>query len=175
MIEISTPFNNDILLSLKPFDKVLINGFIYIARDQAHKRMFSDSIPFDLKGQCIYHCGPSDAKKGDIIGSAGPTSSYRMDSYTPYLFDNGLKAIIGKGKVNDIVKDSIIRNKCVYFGAIGGLGAKLSKCIKSQTVIAYDDLKTDALRKIYVEKFPVIVIINCNGESIYERDKGENE
>lgn len=168
MIELFTPFSEEILCALKPFDKVLITGKMYIARDQAHKRMFEVGIPIDIKNQCIYYCGPTDPKKGQIIGSAGPTSSYRMDKYTPYLLDKGLKAMIGKGKRSNFVIDSIVKNKCIYFGAIGGLGARLSKCIKKQSIIAYDDLGTEALREIYVEKFPAIVIINCIGNSIYE-------
>ena len=175
MIEINTPFNENILSNLKPFYRVLITGIIYMARDQAHKKMKEEGIPFNIKGQCIYHCGPSEARDNMIIGSAGPTSSYRMNAYMPYLFDKGLKAFIGKGKVEDSVIESMIRNKCVYFGAIGGLGAKLSKCIKKQNIIAYENLGTEALREIYVEKFPAIVIINSNGESIYERDRDNNE
>ena len=170
MMEIHTPFNDEILCKLKPYDKVLITGYMYIARDQVHKRMYEEGIPFDAAGQCIYHCGPSEAKNNEVIGSAGPTSSYRMNEYMPYLFENGIRAFIGKGKVSDSVIESIKKNKCVYFGAIGGLGAKLSKCIKKQRIIAYESLGTEALREIYVENFPAVVIINCEGESIYERD-----
>ncbi|MDD4501617.1 MAG: TRZ/ATZ family protein [Clostridiaceae bacterium] len=175
MIEINTPFTKNSLISLKPFDRVLITGVIYIARDQAHKKMFEEGLPFNPEGQCIYHCGPSDAKKNMIIGSAGPTSSYRMNKYMPYLFDKGIKAFIGKGMISDSVIENMKKNKCVYFGAIGGLGAKLSMCIKKQKIIAYESLGTEALREIYVEKFPAIVIINCDGESIYERDNNKYE
>jgi fumarate hydratase subunit beta len=169
MIILNTPFKESDLMALKPFDRVLINGTLYMARDAAHKRMYEQGIPFNIKDQGIYYCGPCPERPGEVIGSAGPTSSYRMDKYSPLLLDKGLKVMIGKGRRNMDVISSIIKNKCVYFGAIGGLGAKLARCIKKQEIVAYEDLGTEALRKIEVENFPVVVIINCKGESIYDR------
>lgn len=135
-----------------------------MARDAAHKRMVEavrrgEKFPFDIENQIIYFAGPCPAKPGAVIGSCGPTTSYRMDAYSPFLLDRGLKGMIGKGERNEEVTESIRKNKAVYFGATGGAGALLAKCIKSQEIIAYEDLGAEALRKLYVENFPVIVLI----------------
>ena len=150
-----------------------LTGIMYSARDAAHKRMDEtldkgSELPFDIKGAAIYYMGPSPERPGRVIGSAGPTTAGRMDKYAPRLLDLGLKAMIGKGKRTREVKDAIIRNKAVYFAAVGGAGAILSKCIKSSKVIAYDDLGTEAIRKLEVENFPVIVVIDSEGNNLYE-------
>lgn len=170
---ISTPIKKETLVNLKSGDYVYITGTIYSARDAAHKRMYETmqngkAIPMDLKDNVIYYLGPTPAKEGQVIGSAGPTTSSRMDKYTPLLLDNGLKGMIGKGKRSQEVINAIIRNKAVYFAAVGGAGALLSKCIKKSEVIAYDDLGTEAIRKMEVENFPVIVVIDSEGHNLYE-------
>lgn len=170
---ISTPINEEITGELKAGDYVYITGTIYTARDAAHKRLYETmtaggEIPFDLRDNIVYYLGPTPAREGQVIGSAGPTTSSRMDKYTPLLLDNGLKGMIGKGKRNKEVIDSIVKNKAVYFAAVGGAGALLSKCIKKSQVIAYDDLGTEAIRKLEVDKLPVIVVIDCNGNNLYE-------
>lgn len=170
---IKAPMSEEVISSLKIGDYVYITGKIYTARDAAHERMFESmnngsSPPFELNHNVIYYMGPSPAREGNIIGSAGPTTSSRMDKYTPLLLDNGLKAMIGKGKRSKDVIDSIIKNKAIYFAAVGGAGALLSKAIKKATVIAYDDLGTEAIREIEVEKFPVIVVVDCEGNNLYE-------
>ncbi|MDR1017767.1 MAG: Fe-S-containing hydro-lyase [Lachnospiraceae bacterium] len=154
-------------------DQVNLTGVIYTARDAAHKRMIEtldngDKLPFDIKGELIYYMGPSPARPGNVIGSAGPTTASRMDKYAPKLLDLGLAGMIGKGKRSPEVIEAIVRNKGIYFAAIGGAGALLSKCIKSAEVIAYDDLGTEAIRKLYVEDFPVIVVIDSKGKNLYE-------
>jgi len=159
--------NEENISELKSGDYVYLNGVIYSARDAAHKRMQED-IPFDIENQTIYYLGPSPAREGNVIGSAGPTTSSRMDKYTPRLLDLGLKGMIGKGKRSKEVIDSIIKNKAVYFAAVGGAGALLSKCIKSSEIVAYDDLGTEAIRKMTVENFPVIVVIDSYGNNLYE-------
>ena len=164
---ISLPLSEKDILELKSGDYVYLNGVIYSARDAAHKRM-QDGVPFDIKNQVIYYLGPSPARQGNVIGSAGPTTSSRMDKYTPELLDLGLKGMIGKGKRSKEVIGSIIKNKAVYFAAVGGAGALLSKCIKSSEIIAYDDLGTEAIRKLTVENLPVIVVIDCYGNNLYE-------
>ena len=164
---INLPLNDEIISELKAGDYVYLSGVIYSARDAAHKRM-QDGIPFDIKNQTVYYLGPSPAREGNVIGSAGPTTSSRMDKYTPDLLEHGLKGMIGKGKRSKEVIDSIIKNKAVYFAAVGGAGAILSKCITSSEVIAYDDLGTEAIRKMTVENFPVIVVIDSNGNNLYE-------
>ena len=164
---INLPLNDDIISELKAGDYVYLSGVIYSARDAAHKRM-QDGIPFDIKNQTVYYLGPSPAREGKVIGSAGPTTSSRMDKYTPDLLEHGLKGMIGKGKRSKEVIDSIIKNKAVYFAAVGGAGAILSKCITSSEVIAYDDLGTEAIRKLTVENFPVIVVIDSDGNNLYE-------
>lgn len=154
-------------------DYVYITGTIYTARDAAHKRMYealqnAESLPLDMSNNVIYYMGPSPAREGRPIGSAGPTTASRMDKYTPQLLDLGLKGMIGKGKRSQEVKEAIVRNKAVYFAAIGGAGALLSKSIVSSEVIAYDDLGTEAIRKLEVVNFPVIVVIDTRGNDLYE-------
>lgn len=164
---ISLPFVEKDILSLKAGDYVYLDGIMFSARDAAHERM-KDSIPFDIENQTIYYLGPSPAREGNIIGSAGPTTSSRMDKYTPHLLDAGLKGMIGKGKRSQAVIESIKKNKAVYFAAVGGAGALLSKCIVDSEVIAYDDLGTEAIRKLKVKNFPVIVVIDSEGNNLYE-------
>ena len=170
---ITAPINDEITKDLKSGDYVYISGTIYTARDAAHKRMFEamnqgQEPPFSLENNIIYYLGPSPAKEGQVIGSAGPTTSSRMDKYTPLLLDHGIKGMIGKGKRSETVIDSIKKNNAVYFAAVGGAGALLSKCIKKSEVIAYDDLGTEAIRKLEVENLPVIVVIDSQGENLYE-------
>lgn len=170
---ISVPFTKDEVVTLHAGDYVYLTGIIYSARDAAHKRMYDTmlegkEIPMDLKNNVIYYLGPTPAREGQVIGSAGPTTASRMDKYTPLLLDNGLNGMIGKGKRSQEVIDAIVRNKAVYFAAVGGAGALLSKCIKKSEVIAYDDLGTEAIRKMEVEDFPVIVVIDSEGNNLYE-------
>jgi fumarate hydratase subunit beta len=170
---IATPLTTDKVEQLKAGDYVYITGTIYTARDAAHKRMYDTMkegkiIPFDLADNIVYYLGPTPEREGQVIGSAGPTTSSRMDKYTPLLLDNGMKGMIGKGKRNKEVIDSMIKNKAVYFAAVGGAGALLSKKIKASKVIAYDDLGTEAIRELYVEDFPVIVVIDSDGNNLYE-------
>ncbi len=158
---------------LKAGDFVYISGTIYSARDAAHKRMYEslqkgEALPFDLKNNVIYYLGPSPAREGRVIGSAGPTTAGRMDKYTPLLLDQGLIGMIGKGKRTDAVKEAMIRNGAVYFAAIGGAGALLSKCITASEVIAYEDLGTEAIRKMEVKDFPVIVVMDAEGNCLYQ-------
>ena len=164
---ISLPLNEHDIEELKAGDYVYLNGIIYSARDAAHDRM-QESIPFDIQNQTIYYLGPSPAREGNVIGSAGPTTSSRMDKYTPRLLDLGLRGMIGKGKRSKEVIESIIKNKAVYFAAVGGAGAILSKCIKFSEVIAYEDLGPEAIHKLTVENFPVIVVIDSCGNNLYE-------
>ena len=170
---INAPISCEDLAELKSGDYVYITGTIYTARDAAHKRM-DDAInnkkelPLDLQNNIIYYMGPSPAREGRVIGSAGPTTSSRMDKYAPKLLDRGLVGMIGKGKRNKEVIDSIIKNGAVYFAAVGGAGAILSKSIIDSKVIAYNDLGTEAIRELKVEKFPVIVVIDSKGNNLYE-------
>ena len=170
---ITTPITEEITADLHFGDYVYITGEIYVARDAAHKRMIEaldrgDELPIDIKDATIYYMGPSPAREGHPIGSAGPTTATRMDKYAPRLLDLGEKAMIGKGKRSKEVIDAIIRNKAVYFAAVGGAGALLSKCIKKSEVISYEDLGAEAIRKLYVEDFPAIVVIDKNGNNLYE-------
>lgn len=170
---ITAPVRKEEISSLKSGDYVYITGTIYTARDAAHKRMYetlreNGSLPINIQGEIIYYMGPSPAREGRPIGSAGPTTSSRMDKYTPQLLDMGLGAMIGKGKRNSDVTDAIVRNQSVYFAAVGGAGALLSKCITDSEVIAYDDLGTEAIRKLTVENFPVIVVTDSEGNNLYE-------
>jgi fumarate hydratase subunit beta len=165
---IIAPLEDNTIEELKSGDYVYITGTIYTARDAAHKRMYENGLPIDLDHNIIYYLGPSPAKEGQVIGSAGPTTSSRMDKYTPYMLENGLKGMIGKGKRSIKVINSIKQNKAVYFAAVGGAGALLSKCIKESEVIAYDDLGTEAIRKLKVENLPVIVVIDKDGNNLYE-------
>jgi len=170
---IRAPYDEKTAKGLHSGDYVYITGTIYTARDAAHKRMYEalgreESLPFDIKNQVIYYMGPSPAREGRPIGSAGPTTASRMDKYTPALLDLGLRGMIGKGKRTEAVKEAIVRNGAVYFAAVGGAGALLSKAIVSSEVIAYDDLGTEAIRKLQVKDFPVIVVIDSEGNNLYE-------
>ncbi len=173
---INAPIDDEVVNSLKAGDYVYITGTIYTARDAAHKRMYEaikngKDIPFELKNNIIYYLGPSPAREGQVIGSAGPTTSSRMDKYTPLLLEHGLKGMIGKGKRSEDVIESMNKNNAVYFAAIGGAGALLSKCIKKAEVIAYDDLGTEAIRKLEVENLPAIVVIDNEKNNMYESHK----
>lgn len=170
---ITAPFNRETAATLKAGDYVYISGTIYTARDAAHKRMqealdAGEALPLELPGNVIYYMGPSPAREGRPIGSAGPTTASRMDKYAPTLLDLGLAGMIGKGKRSQAVRDAIVRNQSVYFAAVGGAGALLSKAITKSEVIAYDDLGTEAIRKLEVVNFPVIVVIDAQGNNLYE-------
>ena len=173
-IKLTTPLKEEDIRELKIGDSIYITGVIYVARDAAHKRMQEalergEDLPFDIHNNIIYYMGPSPAREGRVIGSAGPTTATRMDKYTPQLLDLGLKGMIGKGKRSREVKEAIVRNGAVYFAAVGGAGALLSKCIKESEVIAYEDLGAEAIRRLYVEDFPVIVVIDREGADLYEK------
>lgn len=175
---ISLPLTSEAIRELKAGDYVYLTGVIYTARDAAHKRMDEalskgESLPIDVNDNTIYYMGPSPAREGRPIGSAGPTTASRMDKYAPKLLDLGLKGMIGKGRRSQAVMDAIIRNKAVYFAAVGGAGALLSKAIVSSEVIAYDDLGTEAIRKLEVKDFPVIVVIDSEGNNLYDIAKQE--
>lgn len=170
---IRTPMSAADVEKLHAGDFVYLTGTIYTARDAAHKRMYEalqngKPLPIEMEGNVIYYMGPSPAREGRPIGSAGPTTASRMDKYAPSLFDLGLKGVIGKGKRSQEVIDSIVKNKAVYFAAIGGAGALLSKAIKASEVVAYDDLGTEAIRRLEVENFPVIVVVDQSGNNLYE-------
>ena len=172
-MELTTPLTKEKIKSLKSGDYVYITGTIYTARDAAHKRMSEalaagEELPIDVKDQIIYYMGPTPAREGQVIGSAGPTTASRMDKYAPKLLNLGLSGMIGKGKRSQDVIDAIVLNEAVYFAAVGGAGALLSKCIKKSEVVAYDDLGTEAIRKLEVEKVPAIVVIDRNGNNLYE-------
>jgi len=173
MKKITTPLSDDVLKTLKAGDEVLLSGTIYTARDAAHKRLSNhlllttDQLPLILKGAVIYYTGPTPEKPGKIIGSCGPTSSYRMDRYTAILLKNGLKATIGKGPRSEEVKKAMEKHKAVYFAAPGGTGALLSKCVKRSEIIAYPELGCEAVRKLEVENFPLIVINDIKGRDFY--------
>lgn len=171
--KIQLPINDEIALSLKAGDAVLLSGTIYTARDAAHKRLFelmqaNKSLPIDLNHASIYYVGPTPSAIGQVIGSAGPTTSSRMDAYTPALLNAGLKVMIGKGKRNEAVKKSIIQNKALYFVTCGGAGALLSHAIIKSEVIAFDDLLSEAIRKLEVKDFPCFVGIDTVGNDIYD-------
>ena len=170
---IEVPFSKEVAGTLKTGDYIYLTGTIYTARDAAHKRMDetldkNEELPIDINGNVIYYMGPSPAREGRPIGSAGPTTATRMDKYAPRLLDLGLAAMIGKGKRRQPVKEAVVRNGAVYLAAVGGAGALLSQCIKSSEVVAYDDLGTEAIRKLYVENFPVIVVMDAEGNDLYE-------
>lgn len=170
---ITVPVAKEEIQDLRAGDYVYLTGVIYTARDAAHKRMDEalserKELPLDIKNQMIYYMGPSPAREGRPIGSAGPTTASRMDKYAPRLLDLGLGGMIGKGKRNQAVQDAIVRNKAVYFAAVGGAGALLSKCIKRADVIAYDDLGTEAIRRLEIEDLPAIVVIDSEGNNLYE-------
>ncbi len=175
---IKAPIEKDDIRKLKAGDYVYLSGTIYTARDAAHKRMQEtldkgEALPLEMAHNVIYYMGPSPAREGRPIGSAGPTTASRMDKYAPTLLDMGLSGMIGKGKRSDAVKEAIVRNGAVYFAAVGGAGALLSKSILSSEVIAYDDLGTEAIRKLEVRDFPVIVVIDSEGSNLYETAIGE--
>ena len=170
---IQTPLTEKIAQTLKAGDYVYITGTIYTARDAAHKRMqealdAGEPLPIEMKDNVIYYMGPSPAREGRPIGSAGPTTASRMDKYAPKLLDLGLRGMIGKGKRSKEVLDAVVRDKAVYFAAVGGAGALLSKAIQSSEVVAYDDLGTEAIRKLQVKYFPVIVVCDTEGNNLYE-------
>ena len=170
---ITAPIDRETLKSLHAGDYVYISGTIYTARDAAHKRMIETldegrELPLDLKDNVIYYMGPSPAREGRPIGSAGPTTASRMDKYTPRLLDLGMGAMIGKGKRSKEVMDAIVRNHAVYFAAVGGAGALLSKCITKSEIVCYEDLGAEAIRKLQVKDFPVIVVIDSEGNNLYE-------
>ena len=176
--KLRTPLTDDVLADLKAGDEVLITGVIYTARDAAHRRILEgvergEGIPFDLKGQIIYYVGPTPPRPGEVIGSAGPTTSYRMDPFTPKMLDLGMKAAIGKGGRSQAVRDALVKHKAVYFGAIGGAGALLSRQIRKMDVVAYEDLGPEAIRRLEVEDFPVIVVNDLHGNDLLEQGKAE--
>lgn len=170
---INTPITKEMVKNLKSGDYVYITGTIYSARDAAHERLYAslekgEELPFDITDTIIYYLGPTPEREGAVIGSAGPTTSSRMDKYTPSLLDKGLRGMIGKGRRNTEVKKSIANNTCVYFAAVGGAGALLSKKILESKIIAYEDLGTEAIRELYVKDFPVIVVVDSDGNDLYE-------
>ncbi len=173
---IVTPLTDQVVKTLRVGDRVLISGIIYTARDAAHKRLVEliergEELPIDLRGAIIYYVGPTPAKPGRVIGSAGPTTSYRMDPYTPKLLEKGLKATIGKGQRSEEVKEALKKYNAVYFVAVGGAGALLSKRIKKAEVVLYEDLGPEAIRKLEVEDFPVIVGNDAFGGDIFKEGK----
>ena len=170
---INVPFDADIVKELKAGDYVYLTGTIYTARDAAHKRMYEalqngETLPFDIEGNVIYYMGPSPARDGRPIGSAGPTTASRMDKYTPALLELGMRGMIGKGRRTEAVRESMMKNQAVYFAAVGGAGALLSKSILQAEVIAYEDLGTEAIRKLEIKDFPVIVVMDCEGNNLYD-------
>ncbi|TSA45166.1 MAG: Fe-S-containing hydro-lyase [Deltaproteobacteria bacterium] len=170
---VQLPLSDDVVETLHAGDELLLTGVMYVGRDAAHKRMIetldaAETLPVDLKGQTIYFMGPSPARPGKIIGSAGPTSSYRMDTYSPRLMAEGLKGMIGKGMRSWEVREAMKQYKAVYLGAIGGAGALISGCIRKVEVVAYDDLGAEALRRIVVQDFPVTVVNDIYGGDLYE-------
>jgi len=171
-IRIKPPLSDQDVERLKTGDRVLINGIIYTGRDAAHKRLFDllkegKALPFDLKGQIIYYVGPTPAKPGQVFGSAGPTTSYRMDAYSPSLIEKGLKGMIGKGMRSDAVKAAMKKYKAVYFAATGGAGALLAKRVKKAEIVAYEDLGPEAIRRLEVDDLPVIVVNDVRGNDLY--------
>lgn len=173
--KITLPITDEDIENLKAGDSVLLTGSIITGRDAAHKRLYEliqngEKLPVDIKGELIYYVGPAPAKPGYAVGPAGPTSSYRMDKYAPSLLDLGLKGMIGKGARNKEVVDAIVRNKGVYLVAIGGAAALIAKSIKSEEIICYEDLGTEAVRRYEVEDFPCIVAIDSNGNNVYETE-----
>jgi fumarate hydratase subunit beta len=177
-ISIETPLTDEVVEKLKMGDRVLINGYIYSARDAAHKRLVQllekgQELPFDISGQIIYYVGPTPPKPGMPIGAAGPTTAYRMDSYAPILIERGLKGMIGKGIRGEKVTNAMKKHKAVYFGATGGAGALLSKAIKEAEVVAYEDLGTEAIRRMLVNDFPAIVVNDMYGNDLYKEGKAK--
>ena len=172
-IKIRLPLRDEVIEKLRAGDYVYLNGDLYVARDAAHKRLMDlikagKKLPISLEGETIYYMGPSPAREGQIIGSAGPTTASRMDKYTPTLLDLGLKGMVGKGKRSQEVLDAIVRDHAIYFAAVGGAGALLSKCIRKSEIVCYEDLGAEAIRRITVEAFPLVVLIDCKGNNLYE-------
>ncbi len=170
---IHTPITERVADELRAGDYIYLSGTIYTARDAAHKRMIEtldhgEELPIDLKDAVIYYMGPSPAREGQVIGSAGPTTAGRMDKYAPRLLDLGQKGMIGKGKRSDEVIRAVMRNHAVYFAAVGGAGAMIARCIKKSEIVCYEDLGTEAIRKLEVENFPMIVVIDSFGNNLYE-------
>lgn len=170
--KITLPLTDADARSLRAGDYVYLSGVIYTARDAAHKRMYDalengEALPIEMQNNVVYYLGPTPARPGHVIGSAGPTTSSRMDKYAPKLLDLGLKGMVGKGKRTQEVIDAVVRNGAVYFAAVGGAGALLSKCIKKADVVAYDDLGTEAIRRLEIENLPVIVVIDSEGTNLY--------
>ncbi|GAU76097.1 Fe-S-containing hydro-lyase [Fusibacter sp. 3D3] len=177
-IKLTTPLTDEIIESLKSGDQVLISGVIYTGRDAAHLRLVKsiehgEALPFDVAGQIIYYVGPAPAKPDQVIGSCGPTTSYRMDDLTVPLLKLGLKGMIGKGSRNQTVIDGMKKHKAIYFAAIGGAGALIANSVKESTVIAYEDLGTEAIRKLVVEELPAIVVIDAEGSNLYETERAK--
>lgn len=171
--KINTPISQEEADSLTAGDYIFLSGTIYVARDAAHKRMTEaldrgEELPIPIKDSIIYYMGPSPAREGRPIGSAGPTTASRMDKYAPRLMDLGQRAMIGKGKRTKEVKDAIVRNHGIYFAAVGGAGALISKCIKKAEIVCYEDLGAEAIRKLEVEDFPMVVVIDSKGNNLYE-------
>ena len=174
--KLKTPLTDEDVTKLKAGDIVYLTGTMYTARDAAHKRLVDlilngEELPFDVKGAVIYYVGPTPPKPGEVIGSAGPTTSYRMDPYAPTLIEHGLKGMIGKGKRNEAVKEACKKHKAVYFGAVGGAAALIAKAIKNAEIIAYPELGPEAVRKIEVEDFPVVVVNDTYGNDLYEEGR----
>lgn len=174
-IRINTPLTEEVVKSLKSGDQVLITGEIFTARDAAHLRLVNllnegKELPMDFNGQIVYYAGPSPARPGEVIGACGPTTSYRMDDLTLPLLEKGLKGMVGKGKRNNVVIEGMKRHKAVYFAAIGGAGALIANSIKSNTVVAFEDLGPEALRCLKVENFPAIVVIDTEGNNLYDSE-----
>ena len=177
-MKLTTPFKTEDLEQLKAGDTVEITGVIYTARDAAHARLVDllekgEKLPLELEGQVIYYVGPTPAKEGKVIGSAGPTTSYRMDDLTDQLLSLGLTGMIGKGQRNEVVINSMKKNTAVYFAAIGGAGALIANSIKATEIIAYEDLGAEAIRKLEVVDFPCIVVIDCEGNNMYETERAK--
>ena len=177
-VRISTPLSREDARRLRAGDSCLITGVVYTARDAAHKRLTElaergEELPFDMEGAAIYFVGPTPAREGQVIGSAGPTTSYRMDAYSPTLIGLGQTGMIGKGKRGPEVVAAMKEHGAVYFGAIGGCGALLSRCIKKSELVAYEDLGAEAVRRLYVEDFPAVVIIDSLGNNLYEMGRRE--
>ncbi len=174
--EVRAPLSDADVESLHAGDRVRISGVVYTARDAAHGRLHElletgQALPIDVRGQIIYYTGPSPARPGQVVGSIGPTTGGRMDKYKPRLLEQGLKATIGKGARSQTVRDALVTHRAVYFGAIGGAGAVLSRFVKKLEVIAYDDLGTEAIRRLEVEDFPAIVVNDCHGRDLYEEGR----
>lgn len=172
--KLNLPLTDDVISKLHAGDSVLLNGYMYTGRDAAHKRLMDlinkgEELPFNIHNETIYYVGPAPAKPGYVIGPAGPTTSYRMDAYTVPLLKMGLKGMIGKGLRSKEVIRAIVSYKAVYFAAIGGAAALISKSVKSKEIICYEDLGTEAVHRLYVENFPAIVVIDSSGNNLYDR------